>query len=151
MVWIQRGKFVDAKFGNWTFEVSETNSSNFRESANLVIKLKRLILESRIQTGLEVFVVTDNFVAESTFFKGSAKSPLLPDLIVKLRKLEMEDQLIITFTWLSGKRMIAQGTDGLSRGEFISGAMQGKTFLDFFSLNETAFQRHSPLWEVILS
>ena len=151
MVWIQGGKVVDAEFGNWTFEVSETNSSNFRESANLVIKLKRLILENRIQKGSEVFVVTDNFVAEATFFKGSAKSPLLHELIVKLRKLEMEGQLIITFTWLSGKRMIAQGTDGLSRGDFSSGVMQGKAFLDFFPLNETAFQLHKPLREVVLS
>lgn len=142
MVWIQRGKVVDAKFGNWTFEVSKTNSSNFRKSANLVIKLKRLILEKRIQPVLEVFVVTDKFVAESTFFKGSAKSPLLHDLIVILRKLEMDGQLIVTFTWLSGNRMIAQGIDCLSRG---------KTFLDFLPLNETAFQCYNPLREEILS
>ena len=37
--------------------------------------------------------------------------------------------------------MIAQGTDGLSRGEFASGVMEGSNFLKLLPLNETALER----------
>ena len=107
MVWLQGGKIIDTKIGNWTFDVRKTKSSNCLESANLVIKLKRLILQKSIKPGSEVFVITNNFVAKSTIFKGGAKLLALHKLIVQLRKLKMEGQLIVTFTWLSGKRMIA--------------------------------------------
>ena len=73
--------------------MSETNTSNFRESANLVINLMILILEGRIQFDLKAFIVTNNFVAQLIFFKGSAYPSLPHNLIFKLRKLEMEGQL----------------------------------------------------------
>jgi hypothetical protein len=55
--------------------------------------------------------------------------------------MEMEGELIIHFVWIAGKRMIAQGTDGLSRGELSSGGMMGEDFLKYLPLNETAFER----------
>ena len=75
--WIQNGKAVDAQFGRWTFDVSENESSNFRESANLVNSLKSHLKNGKIPPGTEVFICTDNAVAESTYFKGSSKSPKL--------------------------------------------------------------------------
>ena len=101
--------------------------------------------EGAIEPGTEVFVITDNAVAESTFFKGSSKSSLLHDMIVNLRRLEMEGQLIVHFNWVSGVRMQAQGTDGLSRGELGTGVMQGIPFCSFLPFNETALQRHRDL------
>ena len=53
----------------------------------------------------------------------------------------MAGKLIIHFIWIAGTRMIAQGTDGLSRGEFSSGVMAGGPFLKFLPLNETALER----------
>jgi hypothetical protein len=44
-------------------------------------------------------------------------------MILELRKMEMEGQFIIHLIWIAGKRMIAQGSDGLSRGDFSSGVM----------------------------
>ena len=41
--------------------------------------------------------------------------------------------------------MIAQGTDGLSRGELSSGVMAGERFLKFLPLNESAFDRQTNL------
>lgn len=69
IVWLQGGKIVDTKFGNCTFNVSKTKSSNFRESAKLVIKLKRLILQKRIEPGSEVFVIIDNFCSQIYIFQ----------------------------------------------------------------------------------
>ena len=43
--WVQRRKVVDTEFGQWSFDVTKNESSNFRESANFSIKLKRLIRE----------------------------------------------------------------------------------------------------------
>ena len=40
----------------------------------------------------------------------------------------MNSDLIIHFIWISGKRMIAQGTDVLSREDLSSGMMSGQKF-----------------------
>jgi len=126
---MQDGEVVDAQFGNWKWEVTENESSNFRESANLVNSLRSYLKSGKIEQGSKVFICTDNAVAESTYFKGSSKSLKLHDLIVDLRRLDMEGDLIVHFLWISGRRMIQKGTDGLSRGDFSSGVMQGKDFL----------------------
>ena len=70
-------------------------------------------------------------------------------MIVQLRNLELEGQLIVHFTWCSGSHMISQGTDGLSRGELATGVIQGKGFLDFLPLNESIFQRYPTLKRTI--
>ena len=41
--------------------------------------------------------------------------------------------------------MIAQGTDGLSRGDKSAGTMAGEGMLKFVPLNETAFERSAPM------
>ena len=142
---------VDAQFGNWKWEVIENESSNFRESANLVNSLRSYLKSGRIEQGSEVFICTDNAVTESTYFKGSSKSSKLHDLIVDLRRLEMEGDLIVHFLWISGRRMIKQGTDGLSRGDFSSGVMQGRDFLQFLPFNESVLERQENLKNVIKS
>jgi hypothetical protein len=126
-------------------DVTDNESSNFREAANLVIRLKRMLKSGELKKGTEVFVFTDNQVAESTYFRGSAKNSKLHQLILGLRKLEMEGQLIIHFVWMAGTRMIEQGSDGLSRSEFSSGVMTGEDFLKYLPLNETAFERQPHL------
>jgi hypothetical protein len=61
-------------------------------------------------------------------------------MILELRKMEMESQFIIHSIWIAGKRMIAQGSNGLSRGDFSSGVMNGQHFLDQLPLDETALE-----------
>ena len=41
--------------------------------------------------------------------------------------------------------MMAQGTDGLSRGDMLTGVFGGKTMLDFVPLHLLAFKRSSDL------
>ena len=108
--WQQGLEDVHANFGKWMEDVTDRESSNFREAANLVIRLKRMLKDGALTEGMEVFVFTDNQVAESTYFKGSSKNSKLHQLILRLRKLEMAGKLIIHFIWIPGTRMIAQGT-----------------------------------------
>ena len=145
MFCVQDSKIVHVEFGSWTFEVTKSKNLNFRKAANLVTRLKWLIFDCQIEKGSEVFIITDNAVVKSTYFKGSTKVRPLHDMIVQLRKLELEGKLIVDFTWCSGSRMISQGTDGLLRRELATGVMQGKTTLDFLPLNESAFQHYPTL------
>jgi hypothetical protein len=59
--------------------------------------------------------------------------------------MKMEGELIVHFVWIAGKRMIAQGTDGLSRGDLSSVVMAGEDFLKYLPLNEMAFDREPRL------
>ena len=56
-----------------------------------------MVTVGHIKKGLEMFFFTDNKVMELSFTKGLSKSPKLHDLIVTLRKLQMEGMLIIVF------------------------------------------------------
>lgn len=145
----QRGE-VKAEFGAWTPIVSDNFSSNFREATNLVQRLKNGLEDESIEKGSEVFIFTDNVTAERTMYKGSSSSKLLHNLVLDLRKMEMDGDLIVHFIWIAGKRMIQQGADGLSRGDFATGVMEGKNFLSYLPLNLGAFERHQPLREIVL-
>ncbi len=46
---------------------------------------------------------------------------------------------------ISGKRMIAQGTDGCSRGSLMEGVMAGEDMLTFVDLARSAMERSSRL------
>jgi hypothetical protein len=95
----------------------------------------------------EVFIFTDNSSAEGCFYKGNSPSRTLFSLILRLRLLEMTGQLRIHMIYISGGRMIDQGTDGLSRGDFVSGVMAGQSMLSFIPLHEDVFQRHPALFQ----
>jgi hypothetical protein len=60
------------------------------------------VKDGTIPSGNEIFVFTDNFVAERTFYHGSSKSLLLHELVVRLRKLEMEGARFVWFVWIAG-------------------------------------------------
>ena len=136
---------VIAEYGTWTEPVTRESSSNFRETANLVIRLRNSLRSGEIKRGSEVFVFTDNSCAARTMYRGSSKSKLLHNMVLDLRKMAMVGELIVHFVWISGERMIKQGTDGLSRGDFTSGIMAGEDFLKFLPLHESATERQSKL------
>ena len=115
--------------------MTENESSNFRESANLVNILKSHLKNRKIQPGTEVFICIDNAVAEYTYFKGSSKSRKLHKRIVELRCLEMEGQLIVNFLQISGKRMISKGTDGLLRDNLSLGVLPTKVMWVYCNAN----------------
>ena len=69
-MWVQGGRIGDTEFGRWTEDVTNEKLSNFREGANLVIRFKRMVECEKVRRGTEVFICTDNKVAEATYFKG---------------------------------------------------------------------------------
>lgn len=139
-LWVEGSNTIELAYGTWESQITE-NSSNFREAYNLILALERLVGEGRIERGTEVWIFTDNSVAEKTFSKGSSRSKLIHDLCLRLRTLEMSGSIITHFVWVAGTRMIDQGTDGLSRGDIVSGIMGGEEFLSFVPVSLTVEQR----------
>ena len=57
----------------------------------------------------------------------------------------MSSDLIIDVIHVAGTRMMAQGTEGISRGDKSMGVMRGIPMEDFCPLNESAFERSPEL------
>jgi hypothetical protein len=125
--------------GTWGDKASK-RSSNFRELGNLVRRVEQLVKRGQIPRGTELFIFTDNFVTESVFYKGAARSPHLHALVERLRMLQLHHGLFIHMLWIAGTRMIEQGSDDLSRGGFSSGVMAGRDFLSFLPLDSSALE-----------
>jgi hypothetical protein len=118
----------------------ESESSNYRELANLVLTVEAEAANGSLDRA-EFFLFTDNSTAESAFYKGSSSSRHLHELVLRLRRLELRHGLTLHVIHVSGKRMIAQGTDGCSRGVLLEGVMVGHDMLSFVDLAKTAVDR----------
>ena len=80
-------------------------------------------MESKAKDGVlkrkEIFLCTDNSTCESAFFKGNSESPLLFDLVLRLRVLCLEAGMKLHIVHVAGTHMISQGTNGISRGKIL--------------------------------
>lgn len=138
---------VRYRVGVWEAD-SQQESSNYRELRNLVEVTETEALAGRL-SNCEFFLFTNNSTSESCFYRGSSSSKLLHDLVLRLRLLEMRYGMTIHVIHVSGRRMIAQGTDGCSRGSLLGGVMAGANMLDFIDLGRPAHERHPPLLDWI--
>lgn len=134
---------IDIIFGTWN-ESGRSQSSNFREFGNLVIRLESEAENGKL-SGAELFLFTDNSTTESAYHNGTSSSPLLFDLVLRLRILELKFGVRLHVIHVPGTRMIAQGTDGISRGNQMEGVMSGSDMLNFIPLNLGAIQRNPNL------
>ena len=127
---------VRFRIGTWGKDV-ESNSSNWKEFENVV---KGLELEGSkgLLTGASVFLATDNTTVEGCLYKGNSTSEKLFDLVVRMKSLELKYGCQILVTQVSGLRMIAQGTDGVSRGQWKEGVTGGLKMLSFCPWNKSA-------------
>jgi hypothetical protein len=66
-----------------------------------------------------------------------------------LKMLELRIGCIFHLIHVSGNRMIAQGTDGTSRGDLGKGVMKGQAMLTFIPLHLNALERCSGLQEIL--
>jgi hypothetical protein len=148
-LWVTGTDGIDVCYGTWDQKVSD-ESSNYREFLNLVLQIEKLSEKGLIARGTEIFIFTDNWVTEQCFFKGTSRSPLLFELVLRLRTLEMKGDLFIHLIWVAGTRMIEQGTDGLSRGDLSNGVMAGDSMLFHVPLNKDAFSRSPALRDWLL-
>jgi hypothetical protein len=149
------------RYGLWGRDLSH-QSSNFREMRNLVdmvdLELKddfpvledlvttvSNLVESDTLPSTEIFLFTDNSVAEGAFFRGTSSNPRLFSLILHLPHLEMHHSLRLHVVHISGKRMITQGTIGLSCGDLDAGVMRGEHMLSFIPLHLGVVERFAGL------
>jgi len=142
------GQRVHFRFGQWCTEVSE-ESSNYRELRNLVDSLDALVQDRNLR-GAEIFLFTDNSTAEGAFWKGNSSSRKLFELVLRLKKLEWDFGLMVHVIHVSGKRMIAQGTDGLSRADFTEGVMAGHPMGNYVPLHLGVGDRAPELLDWVL-
>jgi hypothetical protein len=138
-VWFQLGVW-----GNDTADLS----SNWRELSNLVESLEARAEDNTFR-GIEIFIFTDNSTAEAAFYRGTSSLKKLFDLILKLKMLELSIGCVLHVIHVSGRRMIAQGTDGTSRGDLGEGVMKGKAMLSYIPLHLSALERCPALKEEI--
>ena len=127
------GKSIYFEYGQWCTTESE-ESSNWRELNNLVQTIAGWTERQDIM-GSQVFVFTDNIVAECAFWKGTSKSRKLFELILQLKRCALRWSIDLHVIHISGKRMQQQGTDGLSRGEHGTGVMSGMDMTTFIPLH----------------
>ena len=83
-------------------------------------------------------------MAGRAFYKGNSKSPLLFDLVLRLRKLQLKANFKLHVVHVAGSRMIEQGTDGLSRGMIYERLLGSRyNFLAYLPLHKSAISRSS--------
>jgi hypothetical protein len=145
----QFGGDIVYRYGQWCSEITE-ESSNYRELLNLVEALEGGVKAEKLKD-CEVFMFTDNSTAEAAYYKGNSKSRHLFELVVRLRGLAMKAGLLLHVIHVSGKWMIAQGTDGLSRGDHTEGVMQGRNMTEYIPLHLSAIERCSGLKDWLTS
>ena len=144
---MERANGLQGRYGLWG-NTESGRSSNFRELLNLVETVEEEATAGTL-ADTELWLFTDNSTAESCFAKGSSKSKLLHELILRLRQAEMRAGLNLHLVHVAGSRMIAQGTDGLSRGMMCEGVMAGRDMLDYIDIARTASSRHPAIREYI--
>jgi hypothetical protein len=77
----------------------------------------------------------------AAFYKGTSSNPKLFELILHLKLLELRHSFTLQIIHVSGHRMQAQGTDGLSRGDLFAGVMRGQPLLSQVPLHLSAIDR----------
>ena len=82
---------VSYRYGQWASEVSE-ETSNYRALRNIVDTVKKLYREGCLKN-CELFLFTDNIVADYAYHKGTSSSKTLFNLVLRLRKLQMTGDL----------------------------------------------------------
>jgi hypothetical protein len=123
-----------SEYGTWSPEIEEKHS-NYKELRNLVNAVYNCY-ENRLLRDAELFLFTDNFVAECAFYNGgSNKNKDLNELVFKLWKLQMQGDLTLHVFHVSGTRMIASGIDGLSRGDKLEGVTRGEPMSEFVPIH----------------
>lgn len=137
------GRRIRYRFGRWGSD-AEGASSNYRELRNLVEVLEEMGTKEELR-GVEVFLFTDNSTAEAAFSRGSSSNKMLFQLVKQVKLLEMKKQAKIHIIHVAGKRMIVQGTEGLSRGVLSEGVMGGDEMNSFIPLHKTALERSEAL------
>jgi hypothetical protein len=131
------------RIGTWESDVDDA-SSNFREFENVVCALEEEGEQGNLDDAI-MFLCTDNSTVEAGLAKGNSSSQKLFEPVLRVRLLQMRCTCSVVATHVSGKRMVAQGTDGVSRGHLKEGVTTGEDMLSFIPLHLSAVQRSEKL------
>lgn len=140
---IQTREGLKYRIGVWGSD-DEEESSNYKELENVVSTIEEEGLTGNLNQSV-MFFFTDNSTVEAALSKGNSTSRKLFDLVVRFRKLQFAHGNQVVVSHVSGKRMVAQGTDGVSRGNLMEGVGGGLDLMSFVPLHLTALERHPPL------
>jgi hypothetical protein len=138
---------VSYRIGVWNSEESD-ESSNWKEFTNVVESLEEEAETGRLDNS-EVYLFTDNETVEGALYKGTSHSPKLLKLVIRVKLLETLRGIRILVSHVSGKRMIAEGGDGVSRGSLNEGVMAGVNMLTFIPIYLSAVERSPTLLDWI--
>ena len=131
---------IEYTIGTWGVD-EECESSNYKELRNTVDAIERHAEEGKLTDSM-LFFCTDNSTVENALYHGRSKtSRLLHELVVRMKLLEAKYGFQLLVIHISGERMKAQGTDGVSRGQLTEGVMNGISMFAFLPMHETALQR----------
>ena len=140
---------INYRIGTWSSK-EDSNSSNWREFENLVCEVETAGTKGWLNNNT-VLLATDNQVVEACLYKGNSSSVKLFDLVVRLKLTELKYGVKILVTHVSGSRMQAQGTDGVSRGNLRDGISLGKEMLEFCPWGKDALKVSPALKAWIMS
>jgi hypothetical protein len=106
--------------GQWSVVVYKF-SSNWKELETLRLTMATLLQQDRsLLEGTTIFYFTDNMAVYWIASSGSSPAPGLHTLIEEIRLMELELACSLQVVHVPGIIMINQGTDGLSRGIWMS-------------------------------
>ena len=135
------------RMGTWGSD-ADSESSNWRELTNLVEDLESDEESGRLDNSW-IIIATDNSTAEICLHKGNSSSENFFGLVVRLRALELQTGATILVTHVSGKRMMAQGANGVFIGSLKEGVCLGKAMNVFCPWEKTPIQSYPHLEEWI--
>jgi hypothetical protein len=100
---------------------------------------------------VKIKLVAQTAMEEENRGSGPPMSKLLHELILRLKKAEICHGFILHLVHVAGTQMIAQGTDGLSRGLFLEGVLAGRDMLAFVDMSLPAIRQHLGVIELVQS
>jgi hypothetical protein len=131
---------------NLTYRVSVWSAAEREESSNWreFDKLVEALEDEALGGGLKrtaVYMFTDNSTVEAAIHSGRSTSPRLRALVIRFLALQTKHECAIEVFHVAGTRMIAQGTDGISRGALNEGVMNGMAMMSFVPIHLSATSR----------
>ena len=124
---------IESWMGVWTLK-ARAQSSNWKELRTIYRALQHEKTHPNRVRGCMVLYFTDNLVSYFVVNGSSSRSPGLHSLVVKIKELEQELGCHLEVVHVPGTYLIMQGTDGLSRGVWLSPQRQ------FVGINSAIFQ-----------
>jgi len=130
---------IDMVIRVWASEIEEQNSRNWKEFENLVSRVELKADKGELDRAI-LFLSSDSSTVEGAVDKGNSSSKELFKKVCRLRQSQMKHSFALYVIHCSGKRMIVQGMDGLSRGVLNKGSLATGSVKIYIPLNLTALQ-----------